>query len=118
MMLILTIISVLLGATGQVLVKIGARHLQLDYSGATWPSVLAIFKNLPVMSGMLLYALSFLLWIKVLSQTELSYAYPMVALGYVVVLTVSYFFLHEQVNAYRLAGVAFIVFGVILVARS
>lgn len=118
-MLLLTIISVLLGATGQVLVKIGASHLYLDYSaGAIGQSFVAILKNLPLMSGMFLYALSFLLWIKVLSQTELSYAYPMVALGYVVVLAVSYFVLQEHVNAYRLAGVAFIVFGVILVARS
>lgn len=117
-MLLLTLISVLLGATGQVLVKIGARHLHLDYSVAIGQSVLAILKNLPVMCGMFLYALSFLLWIKVLSQTELSYAYPMVALGYVVVLAVSYFVLQEHINAYRLAGVAFIVFGVILVARS
>ncbi|MBC2425350.1 SMR family transporter, partial [Clostridium beijerinckii] len=64
------------------------------------------------------YGLSFLLWIKVLSKVELSYAYPMVSLGYVLVMLFSYFIFKENITPLRILGIAFIILGVILVARS
>lgn len=70
------------------------------------------------MAGIISYGVSFLLWIKVLSKVELSYAYPMVSLGYVLVMIFSYFFFKENVTPIRILGVAFIMIGVILVARS
>ncbi len=47
------------------------------------------------MAGIISYGVSFLLWIKVLSKVELSYAYPMVSLGYVLVMIFSYFSLKK-----------------------
>lgn len=70
------------------------------------------------MAGIISYGISFLLWIKVLSKVELSYAYPMVSLGYVLVMIFSYFFFKENITPIRILGVAFIMIGVILVARS
>ncbi|WP_373899624.1 SMR family transporter [Haloimpatiens sp. FM7315] len=118
-MITLILISVFLGAFGQILVKIGAPNLQLNFSGINiFYSILDIIKNLPVMMGIISYGLSFLLWIKVLSKVELSYAYPMVSLGYVIVMIFSYFFFKENISFMRIAGTAFIIVGVILIARS
>lgn len=118
-MLLLTIISVLLGAMGQLLVKMGAKHLELDFSAAhLLQSLLVIVKNVPVMSGMVLYGLSFILWVKVLSKVELSYAYPFVSLGYVVILCFSYFFFKEDISLFRAIGTLLIMVGVVFVARS
>ncbi|WP_125153712.1 SMR family transporter [Clostridium rectalis] len=115
--LILT--SVFLGALGQILVKIGAVNLNLDFTTAhIFQSILSIIKNLPVMSGIISYGISFLLWIKVLSKVELSYAYPMVSLGYIIVMIFSYFFFKENINFLRIMGVLFIIVGVILVSKS
>ncbi len=115
----LILISVFLGAIGQVLVKYGAVNLQLNFSGAyLLPSILSILKNLPVMCGILSYGISFLLWIKVLSKVELSYAYPMVSIGYVLIMFFSYFLFKENISMIRIAGVICIIIGVVLVARS
>jgi len=58
------------------------------------------------------------LWIKVLSKVELSYAYPMVSLGYVLIMIFSYFFFKENITPIRIVGVVLIMIGVVLVARS
>lgn len=115
--LILT--SVFLGAIGQVLVKYGAVNLELNFAlKYLFPSILSILKNIPVMLGITSYGLSFLLWIKVLSKVELSYAYPMVSIGYVLIMFFSYFIFKENISFVRIIGVVFIIIGVILVARS
>jgi multidrug transporter EmrE-like cation transporter len=118
-MIVLILISVFLGAIGQVLVKYGAVGLQLDFSGKYLiTSILSILKNAPVMCGIISYGLSFLLWIKVLSKVELSYAYPMVSIGYILIMFFSYFIFKEHISFTRLIGVVFIIIGVIFVAKS
>lgn len=118
-MLALTITSVFLGAVGQLLVKIGAKNLNLDFSRAhLLPSLLAIAKNVPVLSGLVMYGLSFILWVKVLSKVDLSYAYPFVSLGYIVILCFSYYVLNESISLYRVIGTSLIIVGVLFVMRS
>ncbi|WP_294180535.1 SMR family transporter [uncultured Clostridium sp.] len=118
-MILLILVSVFLGAIGQVLVKYGAVNLQLDFTlKYILPSILCILKNIPVMLGIISYGLSFLLWIKVLSKVELSYAYPMVSLGYVITMFFSYFIFKENITFIRVLGVGFIIIGVILISRS
>ncbi|WP_138205751.1 SMR family transporter [Haloimpatiens lingqiaonensis] len=118
-MISLILTSVFLGALGQILVKVGAPNLQLNFSGINiFYSILGILKNLPVMMGIISYGVSFLLWIKVLSKVELSYAYPMVSLGYVLVMIFSYFIFKENITLPRILGTALIIVGVIFIARS
>ncbi|HVJ49801.1 SMR family transporter [Desulfitobacterium sp.] len=118
-MLGLALVSVLLGAIGQILVKLGAIHLELDFSSThLFGSLFSILKNLPVMSGLFFYGISFLLWVKVLTKLELSYAYPLVSIGYVLIMLVSWLVFKESISIYRILGTLFIIFGVILVARS
>ncbi|MCT8976797.1 SMR family transporter [Clostridium sp. CX1] len=118
-MIVLILVSVFLGAIGQVLVKYGASSLQLNFAASYFiESLIGILKNAPVMCGIISYGVSFLLWIKVLSKVELSYAYPMVSIGYILVMFFSYFLFKENISLMRLMGVALIIVGVILVARS
>lgn len=118
-MIWLILTSVFLGAIGQVLVKYGAVNLQLNFTlKYLFPSILSILKNAPVMLGIISYGLSFLLWIKVLSKVELSYAYPMVSIGYILIMFFSYFIFKENISFTRLIGVIFIIIGVIFVSRS
>jgi multidrug transporter EmrE-like cation transporter len=118
-MLILAIISVFLGAAGQICVKFGARALELDFSGGhLWSSLWLMVSNIPIMTGLLLYGTSFILWVKVLSKLDLSYAYPLVSLGYVMIVLFSYFFFHESITAFRLLGICLIIAGVLVVAQS
>lgn len=118
-MFTLAIVSVILGALGQVLVKLGARHLELSFAWHDLGQTLwTIVKNAPVMGGLFLYGVSFLLWVKVLTKLELSYAYPLVSIGYILVMACSYFLFKENLSLYRLLGTLLIIAGVVVVARS
>ncbi|WP_446899532.1 EamA family transporter [Clostridium sp. LBM24168] len=118
-MILLILISVFLGAMGQVLVKYGAVNLELNFTlKYLIPSIFGILKNLPVMTGIISYGISFLIWIKVLSKTELSYAYPMVSLGYIITMIFSYFVFKENISFIRILGMLFIIVGVVLISQS
>ncbi|TIQ52835.1 MAG: transporter, partial [Mesorhizobium sp.] len=54
----------------------------------------------------------------VLSKVELSFAYPFLSLAYVAVAIFAYFIFREDLNAWRIAGIAFICVGTVLIAQS
>jgi multidrug transporter EmrE-like cation transporter len=54
----------------------------------------------------------------VLSRVDLSYAYPFLSLAYVVVTAYAYFVFSENVSHLRIAGIALICVGTVLVSRS
>jgi drug/metabolite transporter (DMT)-like permease len=58
------------------------------------------------------------LWLLGLQKLELSYAYPLVAAGYVLVSILSALFFRERVDRNRWAAVAVISLGVMLIAGS
>jgi drug/metabolite transporter (DMT)-like permease len=80
--------------------------------------LLRLFMNWQVLSGLALYGLSAILWIMAISKVQLTFAYPMVALGYVIVFAASYFIFGDDLNAWKISGLAFIIIGVVLVSRS
>jgi len=77
----------------------------------------SIITNKYVLGGFLLYGLGAVIWLGVLSKWDVSKAYPLVGLGFVLTVLVG-LMLGEQVSALRAGGVALICAGVFLVARS
>lgn len=69
--------------------------------------------------GAALYGCSFLLWMVILSRTELSIAYP-VAIGATLATATlgAWLLLREPMHAIRLAGVAVVFVGIVMVTRS
>lgn len=112
------IVSVGLAVVGQLLMK---RGMQLF---GTFPISQLPVKFLPmvfspfVFFGIASFALSAVFWLVVLSRFDLSMAYPMVSLGYVVVAIVSVFWLGETVSLVRWLGIAVICLGVFLISRT
>ena len=53
-----------------------------------------------------------------LSRVEVSIAYPMLSIGYVVNALAAYYLLGESVTPARLLGIGIIILGVFIVARS
>jgi multidrug transporter EmrE-like cation transporter len=114
---ILVFISIILGAGGQVVMKMGTS--QVSTTGLSFLALLLkYFTNIPILSGLLLYTLSAVVWIFAISKVQLSIAYPMVASGYVLVVLLSYLLLHEPVSSLRVLGLMTIVAGVIIIANS
>jgi len=68
--------------------------------------------------GLLSVLVTFVMWSTVLSKIDLSVAVPVCSFSYVLVPLVSIFFLGEQVNMLRWAGIFFILCGVIFVSLS
>jgi multidrug transporter EmrE-like cation transporter len=56
-------------------------------------------------------------WLAVLSRWDVSKAYPLVGVGFALAVGIGWL-LGESVNAQRIAGVALIVAGIVLTARS
>ena len=68
--------------------------------------------------GLCVFVISMASHLVVLSRVELSYAYPFLSLAYVVAALYAYFIFKEDLNTVRVAGIALICFGTILIARS
>ena len=106
--------SVFMGAIGQTILKLGANKL-----GPISLSLRTIIKDVihilmvpEILIGLILFGSSFLLWIKVLTKSDLSYAYPMVSLGYIVIALLSKFLLNEPFTFNKVIGVVMIISGV------
>lgn len=113
--------SIALAAIGQVTLKIGMNRigaLGIGSLGEVASALVRIASTPLVAVGLLFYVLAAALWLVVLSRVPLSLAYPMVALGYVVVVFLSWFALKEVVPPARWLGLVIICFGVALVGTS
>jgi len=102
----ITVFCTLLGAAGQVLIKLGA--IQLGQS----TSPVAMLSNPLLLGGYALYGLMTALFVVALREEELSLLYPIIALTYVWVSGLSVWFFQESFNLLKTLGVATIVLGV------
>jgi drug/metabolite transporter (DMT)-like permease len=64
------------------------------------------------------YGVSVIVWVVGLSRVPVSQAYPLLSLGYVLNIGLAWWLFGEVPNVQRVAGVAVIIAGVVLVARS
>ena len=118
--LLLALVSVALNAAAQLALKQGTRQIGLVAADAA--SGLAVLLRAAfspfIWAGLGAYGVSVALWIVVLSRVEVSWAYPMVSLGYVMAAVAAWGLWHEAVAPTRIAGIGVICLGVLLVARS
>ena len=71
-----------------------------------------------VLGGLACYALSVVIWVVALSRVDVSIAYPMLSVGYVVNALLAIWLFGEVVSMQRWLGIGVILIGVTLVARS
>jgi multidrug transporter EmrE-like cation transporter len=115
--LILT--GVLLNAVAQVALKLGMRGIgHFDFQpGNIVPIAMAAAINPYILTGLACYVVSVVIWLLVLSRVEVSYAYPLLSVGYIVVALAGQFIFHENMDLTRWAGVVLICLGVLLITR-
>jgi len=113
-------VSIFLAVVGQLLLKMGMlRFGKLSFSISNLaPQYTRILLNPFVIAGLFGFFISMLVWLYVLSRMELSFAYPFVALNYVLILFGSYFLFKETISPLKMVGVVVIIIGVYLVARG
>ena len=110
------IVSICLGAAGQIFFKLAAESMRSDAPVSNY--YLALVMNYHLWVGMVCYGLSLLIWLRVLLKFDLSFAYPMVGLGYVITALLAMYFLDEKITLLRWAGILVTVAGIILLNFS
>lgn len=118
---ILLILSIGLAVAGQLSMKAGMNKVgEIKSEDLKHPFELigSVIKSVWAVIGVLLYAISAVFWLVVLSRVNLSIAYPIVAVGYVVVVLYSWLVFKEPVKWFTWVGLAFIVIGVVITAQG
>lgn len=116
----LVLCGVLLNAAAQLLLKAGTNAVgAFEFTARDLAAVgprLALEPH--ILGGLFCYVVSVVVWIMALSRVEVSIAYPMLSIGYIVNAVAAWYLFGEAVTAARLTGIAFIIVGVVIVARS
>ena len=114
--LIVLLISVSLTSIGQLILKKGLLIVgPIEKLGLKFFQMLL---NPIVLLGVSFAILGWAAYAMALSKSELSYAYPIWSLTYVVVPLLSLFVFKESISLLKMGGLAFIFIGVFLVAVS
>ncbi|MFN8548874.1 MAG: EamA family transporter [Candidatus Eisenbacteria bacterium] len=96
----------------------GMNEIGVMSLGNLWPTLLRCATHPKILLGFTGFGIGAIFWLAVISQADLSWAYPMLSLGYVLVLLISAFILREHVTMVRWLGALVICLGVYLVFRS
>lgn len=116
----LVLFGVLLNAAAQLLLKAGTNtvgHFAFDKTNIL-PVGWQLATEPHILGGLTCYVVSVVVWIMALSRVEVSIAYPMLSIGYVVNAVAAYYLFGEAVSSMRLIGIGIIILGVYIVARS
>ncbi|BBB60669.1 EamA family transporter [Undibacterium sp. TC4M20W] len=112
--------GIMLNAVAQLLLKkgtnaVGAIHLTAE----NWFSTgLQLATQLPIIGGLTCYVISVVVWIIGLSRVDVSIAYPLLSLGYIVNAIGAWYFLGEVMSMQRMLAIGVIIIGVALLVKS
>ena len=103
--MVLILVASVIGSVGAIFLKSGAHGLTAHWTSIAFNWRLAV--------GIVTYLLSSVLYVKGMSNGELSVLFPLVSLGYVCTLVWSRLFFHEVITKVKLAGVGLILIGIV-----
>ncbi len=118
--LVYIIPSILASVIGQLLLKrgmTGTGPLTIG-EGSVLSMVWSMVTNPWVLLGLACYVGGTLFWLVALSRAPLSFVYPFAALSMAMIVLSSWLVFGESISVARLFGVATIIAGVFIVARS
>ncbi len=114
--LILILISILLGVTGQLFLKKGMSNVgSIAIADLFSVKLLSVATEKFVIVGIFLYVIATGFWVVVLSQEELSFAYPLIGMGYIFAAILSKIFFNENLTLFRMIGILMIAAGAYLI---
>ena len=91
---------------------------EIDNASGLYPLVIGAMCSPWVLGGVTLHVLALGVWVIALNRVEITFAYPFLALGYVFVALLAWYWLGEQLSAMRVAGMVIVVIGIIFISKS
>jgi multidrug transporter EmrE-like cation transporter len=116
----LVITGVLLNAFAQLALKASVSDtgvINLDLQ-SLFSSAGTLASNVWLWFGLICYAISVVVWILALSRVDVSIAYPMLSIGYIVNAVLAWQLFGEPMSLGKVAGIGIIIVGVYVLARS
>jgi drug/metabolite transporter (DMT)-like permease len=113
----LLLIAIGLTVTGEVLLKLGMNAVRADVGAfsTSLPVLLRTFTEWRVVLGFGLIFSGALFWLGVISRADFSFAYPLLALSYVIALFPARYVIGEQITPNRIIGALIVVAGAIII---
>jgi multidrug transporter EmrE-like cation transporter len=116
----LVLTGVLLNAVAQLALKASVNDtgiINFDLQSLL-TSASGLSSNLWLWLGLACYAISVVVWILALSRVDVSIAYPMLSIGYIVNAIAAWHLFDEPMNIGKVVGIGIIIVGVYILARS
>lgn len=110
----LIMLNVLLLTAGQVLWKIGLNQA----GGFSLANAVKVLFSPMILAGLFLYVIATGVWFMVLGKTDLSFAYPLQSMAYILGVIAALLIFKEAIPVTRWIGVGVIIFGVYLVSMK
>lgn len=120
MVIALLVAGICLSVVGELLLNYGMKRFgPLDLSIPTLlPTLFRVFTQPLIILGFVFVFSASIFWLAVLSRVHLSYAYPLLASGYVLTALLARLIFNEPISLARWVGILVICVGVVLVSRS
>jgi drug/metabolite transporter (DMT)-like permease len=119
--LILVALCIIFGSVGQILMKNGMSRVG-EIGGLAGlfnlKTVINIFTNPFVLGGLALYAISSFFWLGAMSNLNVSFMYPLLSLGYILVAIMGAVILREHITLLRWLGIIVVVIGCFLIVQT
>ena len=114
------LLSILMSSTAHIFLKKGmiTHALNTVKSDGIVGLVWSVGTNPWVIGGMALHVSALVVWLWALSKVDISFAYPFLALGYVLVSAMAWMWLGEELNPTKLLGMAIIIVGILVLTRA
>lgn len=117
---ILIFVGVMLNAGAQLLIKAGTNavgHFAFSRDNIL-PIGLKLATEWHILTALFCYGFSVVVWTLALSRVQVSIAYPMLSLGYVVNAIAAWFLFNEAFNPAKVLGIGVIILGVAIISRA
>jgi multidrug transporter EmrE-like cation transporter len=113
--------SVMLNSAAQLALKAGANAIgtvAVDSSAGLVSAALGAAVQPWIICGLVFYFVSAGLWIAALTRVDITVAYPMLSMGYVIAAVAAWHLFGEQLTTMRLLGIGVILVGVVILTRA
>jgi multidrug transporter EmrE-like cation transporter len=113
--------GVLLNSVAQLLLKAGARTLgsvSMGSGASLFAAALGAATQPWILLGLVCYFVSAGLWVIALTRVDVTVAYPMLSMGYVIAALLAWQLFGESLTTGRVLGIGIILVGVVVLGRS